>query len=258
LGRLLSKRLNAELVFDVYDDYTEFGSNKLACMKRVFFRSLKKSSLVVFASSSLSEKYDAHCKSSILIENGVDTQIFRPMQLEDCRSAYDLPMGVEIVGYFGTIHAPRGTDVLVEAIRTLRKERDVLLILSGHIDGEVEIEADFVKYFGMLPQSQVAELVNACNVVALPYRDLEVMRMTNACKLMEYAACEKTVVCSDIHGYCHYASEGVVLAKPGDAVDLARALKEALVGRNSSTTISVLSWGLLAKRLDHRLRCFLG
>lgn len=256
LGLLLSRRLSCKAIFDMYDDYAFFDTNKAPLMRTLLRTAVRKSDLLVCASESIREKYSAYQKTVLVVENGVDSQIFRPVEKSIARKKSKVMNDDIIVGYFGSIHKPRGADDLIEAIKRLRTEgQDVKLLLAGRDYGEVSLDYPWIDYRGMVGQKDLVAMINSCDVVAIPYKDTELMKMTNACKLMEYIACGVPVVVSDVADYAGYFPEGFdCVSKPSDPESLARAIANQLKNRNIVEEKQIVSWEKLVSRLDRNIK----
>jgi glycosyltransferase involved in cell wall biosynthesis len=256
LGLRLSKRLSAKAVFDIYDDYSHFGTNKLPFMRTLLRNAVRKSDLVVCASESIQEKYRINQENTLLVQNGVDSRIFKPQEKRIARERSGVNGGDIVVGYFGSIHKPRGVDDLIAAIEHLRAQgRDVKLLMAGRDYGDVSLDHPWIDHRGMVKQEDVVALINSCDVVTIPYKDTEIIRMTNACKLMEYFACGVPVVVSDVSDYASYFPESFAcVSRPSDPQSLADAIAKQLESGKVVDADSVISWEKLAARLDKRFR----
>ena len=256
LGLLLSRRLSCRAIFDIYDDYASFGTNRLPFMRTLLKTAARKSDLVVCASEPVQEKYRAHQENTLLVQNGVDTRLFKAEEKHSARKKTNIASADTVIGYFGSIHKPRGTDDLVEALSLLRAEgEDVKLLLAGRDFGEVGLDYPWVDYRGMVKQVDVVDLINSCDVVTIPYKNTELMRMTNACKLMEYIACGVPVVVSDVADYAGYFPESFdCVSEPGNPASLAQSITKQLRNRHIADDERVLSWEKLVSRLEKSMK----
>ena len=256
LGLRLARRLSAKAVFDIYDDYSHFGTNKLPFMRTLLKNAVSKSDLVVCASESIEEKYRTYQENALLVQNGVDRRIFKPLEKRVARERSGVNSGDIVVGYFGSIHKPRGVDDLIAAIERLRAQgRDIKLLMAGRDYGDVSLDYPWIDFRGMVNQEDVVAFINSCDVVTIPYKDTEIIRMTNACKLMEYFACCVPVVVSDVSDYASYFPESFAcVSRPSEPESLADAISKQLDSRQVLDMDSVLSWEKLAARLDGSIR----
>ena len=256
LGLLLSKRLSSKAIFDIYDDYAFFGTNKAPFMQKMLRIAANKSDLVVCASESIRKKYSAYQKSILVVENGVDSQVFRPEEKRIARKKSNVVNEDIIVGYFGSIHRPRGADDLIEAIKQLRaKGQDVKLLMAGRDYGEVSLNYPWIDYRGMVEQKHLVAMINSCDVVAIPYKNTELISMTNACKLMEYIACSVPIVVSNVADYAgHFPKSFDCVSEPDDPASLARVIANQLKNKNVVDEKRVVSWEKLTSRLENNFR----
>lgn len=252
MGLRLARRLSAKAVFDIYDDYSYFGSNKIPFMQTLLKIATSQSDLVTCASESIEEKYGAYQQNTLLVQNGVDDRVFRPEEKHSVRQRSNIPATSIVVGYLGSIHKPRGADDLIAAVRLLRtRGQEITLLMAGLDLGEVNLDYPWIDYRGMVDQREVVDLINACDVVTIPYKDTELIRMTNACKLMEYIACRVPVVVSDVSDYASYFPENFdCVSKPADPESLANAIANQLKNKNIVGEDRVLTWDELAARLE--------
>ena len=197
MGLLIAKKLRIPFVFDVYDYYPVFKGNCIPGMKFMFRCAVKKARLVLCSSEPLLNRLACLNANRMLVENGVDAALFSPMEMSEARKVLQLEQESIFVGYFGSINAARGP-LLIEACRMLRKDFPSLhLLLAGRID-DVDLKEPWIRYLGDLPQAEIPALINACNVVTIPYADTPFNRMCGACKIAEYLACGKPIVATRI------------------------------------------------------------
>lgn len=255
LGLLLSARLSATAVFDIYDDYAHFGSNRIPFMRTLLRAAASKSDLVICASEPIREKYGSCQKNTLLIQNGVDNRIFRPEDKFAAREKSKVKNQDIVVGYFGSIHKPRGVDDLIVAIEQLRaKGHDIRLLMAGRNYGEVGLDQPWIDYRGMVHQKDLVALINSCDVVTVPYKDTDIIRMTNACKLMEYIACRVPIIVSDVSDYASYFSGDYnCVSIPGDPESLASAIVYQIRTKKLVDEGRVISWENLASQLNENI-----
>ncbi len=255
-GMRLSKRLSARSVFDIYDDYSHFGSNKIPFMRTLLKSAVSKSDLVVCASEPIGEKYRAFQENTMVVQNGVDNKIFRPEDKNVAREKCGVGRGDIVVGYFGSIHEPRGVDDLVAAVERLRVQgQDIKLLMAGRDYGDVNLDYPWIDCRGMVEQEDVVAMINSCDVVTMPYKDTEIIRMTNACKLMEYIACRIPVVVTDVSDYASYFPESFgCVSEPSNPNALAGVIAKQLENKNVVDDEQVLTWEKLAARLEKSIQ----
>ncbi|WP_431066290.1 glycosyltransferase [Methylotuvimicrobium sp.] len=200
LGLKMAKRLGVPFVFDVYDYYPAFSGNRLPGMKAMFRSAVKNAELVLCASAPLQQYIKAQNSNALIIENGVDRNLFTPGEMRQARKRIGLEEEFLLIGYFGSITSARGP-LLIEACRKLSQNMPSLrLILAGKITHPIADEPWLI-YLGEQPQATIPDLIRACNVVVVPYANNTFNSMAGACKIAEYLACEKPVVATRISNH---------------------------------------------------------
>jgi glycosyltransferase involved in cell wall biosynthesis len=242
LGLRLARHLSAKAVFDIYDDYANFGSNKLPFMRSMLTTAASESDLLVCASESIRDTYSALQANAVIAQNGVDSHVFAPEEKQSARTSAGLGNNEAVVGYFGSIHNLRGIDDLIAAIELLRAEdRDVKLLLAGRDYGDADLKRPWIDYRGMVDQDEVVTLINACDVVTIPYKDTDIIRIP--------------VVVTDVSDYASYfPAQFSCVAKPSDPASLAEAIGNQLENGNVVDAAAVISWEKVTAQLDAQIR----
>jgi glycosyltransferase involved in cell wall biosynthesis len=180
-----------------------------------------------------------------LIPNGVDCARLRPD--EALRAEWRARLGVDArptILYVGRLCAQKGTDLLIAAYRMLK--RPAALVLAGPCGqfGNTQLSALVAQiqeaggiYLPPLDDADMPGIYNACDIFAMPTRELEMFGMA----AVEAQACGKPVVASD-HGGLRETVPGSAGARfvTEDAADLAAHL-EALL--DSPDLLSTLGTG---------------
>jgi glycosyltransferase involved in cell wall biosynthesis len=253
LGLFIARKLKVPFVFDVYDYYPAFKGNRIPGFKSMFNSSVRMADLVLCASGSLEQKLKPINRRTLLVENGVDTALFRPLDMNEARRALGLAADGLYVGYFGTIEPSRGP-LLLEAARLLREGwPELRLLLAGEVRG-VDLSAPWITHYGNVPQEQVPRLINACDVVTIPYTSTPFNDHCGACKIAEYLACGKPVVATRVSDH-----ERMFADTPSSLCDLtsesmADALRRQLQNRESARFPNDLAWDAIGKKLHGLLR----
>jgi len=222
----LARKMGVPFVFDVYDYYPAFAGNRLPGMKWMFSRGVERADLVLTASAAMCERMRLLNPSVCHIANGVDPSLFRPMDQATCREALAIDGGEPLIGYFGSITTAR-MPLLLEAMRRLRSDYPgIRLLLAGKAD--IPLEEPWIIYCGQVAQRQLPAMINACDVVAVPYPRDAFNDMAGACKIAEYLACGKPVVATRVSDHeTIFANAAASLCEP-DAGSLEAALRRQL------------------------------
>lgn len=257
MALLIAKKLNVPFVFDVYDYYPVFKGNRIPGMKTMFRYAVQKADLVLYASEPLLSRLACLNDNRLLVENGVDTSLFAPMEMSQARKALRLDQESIFIGYFGSINAARGP-LLIEACRMLRKDFPTLqLLLAGKVDG-VKLNDTWIRYLGNLPQRDIPTLINACNVVTIPYADTPFNRMCGACKIGEYLTCGKPVVATrvSVHSTVFTGASSSVCDPTPES--MAEFIRRQLMVKECLTFPRHLAWTVIGDNLYHSLRSLQG
>ena len=256
LGLRLARKLGIPFVFDVYDDYTAFGTNKIPGMKKLFFHTVKIADLVIAAGPSLQEFLAPFNKSIVVIENGIDPQLFRPIPRTEARAELGIPLEDTVIGYFGSIEPNLGIEVLIEAVDLLRRDIPGLrLLMAGRNNLKLDFAAfDFVDYRGFLPQNIVPVLINSSNVAVIPYLPSKLKQLCNACKVAEYLACQIPIVATRMSDHVEVFNEvPQALCEPDDSGSLAAAIAIQIKSPMLVAFQDDLTWKRLAEKLSSTL-----
>jgi glycosyltransferase involved in cell wall biosynthesis len=158
-----------------------------------------------------------------LVPPGVDHAIYKPNGLHRSEA------GILFVGPLDSSYRWKGVDVLMDAFEQVRSHRpDATLTLVGRGDRATEFqrraaEDPRLRVLGRLSDEAIVREYRRAAVLALPSTtDAESFGMV----LAEANACGAPVVASRVGGIPCFVREGDngLLAEPGDADDLARAL----------------------------------
>jgi glycosyltransferase involved in cell wall biosynthesis len=160
-----------------------------------------------------------HRERVAVVPPGVDHASYRPNGVP--RS----PAGILFVGPLDSSYRWKGVDVLLEAFAEVRRRRpDATLTLVGRGDrAEAFRRRGDVRVLGRLSDADIVREYRRAAVLALPSTtEAESFGMV----LAEANACGAPVVASRVGGIPCFVREGDngLLAAPGDAADLARAL----------------------------------
>lgn len=214
----------------------------------------------------LHNDYGISEKRIVVIENGVNTDLFKPMDKEQARINLKLDAAKEYVCFVGYLATWQGIEHLVKAMTYIIKENantQLLIVGDGTIRDELEVlteqlgMSDTTIFTGRVPYDQVPLYINASDVCVVP--KIPMRSGYSPLKLCEYLACGKPVVASNISGFevllkyeCGY------LATPENAEDLAQAIIKLLqdaslrktMGENGKKyVVENRSWDVVVKKI---------
>jgi glycosyltransferase involved in cell wall biosynthesis len=169
------------------------------------------------------------------IPNGVDCVRFHPNS--ELRAEWRARLGIDgrpVILYVGRLCKQKGTDLLIAAYRMLKQP--AALVVAGPCGqfGKTQISALVAQiheaggiYLPPLDDADMPGIYNACDVFAMPTRELEMFGMA----AVEAQACGKPVVASDHGGLRETVPESAgARFRTGDVADLAAHLDTLLDG----------------------------
>lgn len=177
----------------------------------------------------------------LVVPNGVNTKIFRPMNTMECRKALGLSNS-PLLTFVGAFRVYQGLEYAIRALpAVLRYFPEAKLVLVG--DSEIKDGFQFrptrqdlevlgsklgvlehLIFTGFVPQERVALYINASDVCIAP-----TMQATSGLsfKLFEYMACGKPVVvffARDTNDIAKKSGEAILTARPADPEDLSQKI----------------------------------
>ena len=256
IGWILSRSINIPFVFDVYDHYPSFGTNRIPGMGYLYHYALKHADLVMCVSANLEKYIAAYNKNIIRIENGVDMNVFHPMDRSACRKNLSIGENENVIGYFGSMEKMRGIDTLVNSCLLLSEKYGIKLrlLLAGVKPETLNFEYDWIDYRGVISQQEIAVLLNACSVVVLPYNREQQIYYANSCKIAEYFSCRVPIVSTRVEDFIsNYPKEaarlGEAICEPGDPVSMSKSIRFQLENQLVIFPESNLDWNSNARKL---------
>lgn len=172
--------------------------------KQEYSTALESASKVISVSNAVLEKaktYGYSGKNAVVIPNGYDPEVFKPMDKEIVRKKLDIHNeGYKYAGFVGGLNPVKRADKLGEIFHLIAKEivNTIFIVVGdGPLKEKIEKETKDlnVVFTGKLPQEEVASWMNAMDVMVLPSRS-----EGWPCVVLEAHACGTCVVGSDNGG----------------------------------------------------------
>ncbi len=260
LGDRLACMLDVPHVADLYDNFEAFRATALPGVKWAFRRALRRCAAIVAVSEPLARLVANTVRPQgtvVAVGNGVDTARFHPGDRLAARALLGLPTDARLIGTTGSLSRSRGIGDLFAAYAQLRdSDERVGLVLAGSIGRGIAVPSGpDVVYLGDVPHAQVPLVLHALDVGVVCNRDSAFGRHCYPQKAVEMLSCRLPTVMADvgvarqIMGPCEQA-----LYRPGDAIDLARALDWQLEAK-CCPQASDLSWSARVAEIDDVLAC---
>lgn len=229
LAAWLARRTRSRLVLDVYDDYRQFGAYRIFLGWDALGYLLRHANMVLYASQALADEHPTGTPWA-LVPNGIDPEMFRPQDIRLVQEKIGLADGHRWIGYFGGMDPERGAADLIEAVGLLHsRDPSIRLVLCGKAHPDVRTDLPWVEDRGSVAHVRIPDYINACDVVALPYRRGPIIDMASSCKIAEYLFCGRPIVATDTPNLTSNFPEqalelGPAICRPADPVGLANSI----------------------------------
>jgi glycosyltransferase involved in cell wall biosynthesis len=255
LARSVARRLDARLGIDAYDDYESYMPWNLP-MHWLWRRAIRDADLVTAAGPQLAALLQSHRdpadSRAAVVPMAADPH-FAPRPSAECRRELGLAGDVPLLGYLGSWGAQRGTDILVPALRAIRRQRpEARLVTSGRPPARVVAEPGVIA-LGHVDDDAMPALLNSLDVACVITADSRFGRYSYPAKLCEAMACRVPVVATatDPVRWMLSGDEGRMVPI-GDADALAGSVLRSL-GEGKATYPPLAGWPEASRTLSDLL-----
>lgn len=204
---------------------------------------MKRADRIIVVTSQLKEvlhnEYNVPKGKIAVIWNGVNTDLFSPVDATAAREKLGLSIDDSLVCYVGSLSRWEGIEYLIYSAPLVLAENpstQFLIVGDGQMKGELinlaretGVSDKFI-FTGLVPYEKVPLYINASNICVAPFIIKRNERIgISPLKLCEYLACEKPVVASRISGLEIIESQEAGVLLPPEAYEpLADAIIELL------------------------------
>jgi glycosyltransferase involved in cell wall biosynthesis len=217
---IAAKKNNIPVIFDLVDWLPDSAA---AYFKNTWLQSivrntvwqitrinLKYSSKIITVSPTLVENLKTLGFSAELITNGVDTDIFKPMDNEEMRKELNIGSKDFVIGFAGSLERWYNLGDMITAMPELIAfNPDVrLLIVGGSLftDYEAELKklsselkvSDRVIFVGLKPYTELPKYIACMDICAIPLMPAQWRDIALPNKYFEYTACGKPIIMTPI------------------------------------------------------------
>ena len=255
LGYRLTQQCEAKSVIDLYDNFEAFRATKVPTVLGLFKHAVRGADGVTCFSRRLAERIVRdypRTKPTVVIESGVNTESFSPLDRTLSRRQLDLPEHATIIGTAGALYRHRGIDVLFRGLEILNVEDgDIHLALAGPRERRSLIpKSPNIHDLGILSWDRVPLLINALDVAVSCYRDSEIGRYSFPQKAYEIIACQTPIVATAVGTMIDLlSSHPECLFEPDNPESFARAVRSQLA-RPAPIDLKAPSWADSARQLE--------
>ena len=226
VAKLLSQKLNIPYVVTCHgSDINLLMENA----KELYIDVLGNADKVIFVSNALLNKAKSLSYSgtnAVVIPNGIDPKIFKPLDKEKIKR--ELGLNKKVVGYVGNLKYVKRADKFSEIFENiaLKQEVEFLVVGDGELRENVEKECRQkslkVKFLGRVPNDEVPYYMNAMDVMILPSRNEGFGAV-----IIEAQACGVPVVGSSNGGIPEAIGDGGIVIEEGE--DFEKRFADAVV-----------------------------
>ncbi|MGD0396179.1 MAG: glycosyltransferase family 4 protein [Nitrososphaerales archaeon] len=231
-GAVASRASGVPLVLEVVGP--RYSQRSMAIAKKI----------LAYTSTMIGEADNARV---VLVDAGVDSDRFSPSSTlgQKVRRQLGIEEGDLVVGYVGTFQTWHGLESLLDAFERLAPEfPNLRALLVGPYFGPIRERARSMGllgrcvFTGPVAYDDVVDYVNACQIMVAPYdprrsRIRSERGIGSPLKVLEYMACGKPVVTSDLEPTNRIPGLGnaALLVPPGDSGAIADALRTLLLDK---------------------------
>lgn len=259
IGYYYSKRHKIKFAYELQDAYDIYGEYKIPLLRLIDRYVVKNSDVVICVSNTLKKRIRKYRKKPIyVVQNGIEGNLFKPLDRIKCRKNLNLPKGAKIIVYVGLISKIKGFDVLLSSFEKLRKRyEDCILLVSGKVDKGIELNHENLIFKELAKRTQVVDAINAADVAVIPNPRNMFTEFCFPYKLVEYMACKVPIVATQVGdtGLLLKGYEGS-LCMPSDSNDLAEKIIAKLEKASRvdyGKDLQKFKWEILGRKFERAL-----
>jgi glycosyltransferase involved in cell wall biosynthesis len=278
-GYTISKYFNSKninTIYDIADDLPAMASTSPQIPRLlkplggfvtsvVLEENIRLARKVTYTTNSLITSCKIPNNKSVLIPNGVDTELFREYPSSSLRNK----LGIDncfVIGHVGVLREWLDFRPLFNAFRFLSKYMDArLLIVGGGIgyDETTRLAEEYgisksVLFTGTVPYSQVPYYISCMDVCAIPFKLDRVSQNSLPLKIFEYMSCNKPVISTNIQGVIENFQNNVLYVSNSEdyihkikTIYLDDELRKRLGSIGRSIVISNYDWRIITEDLEN-------
>ena len=246
---IVGKILNKPVILDYID------TNFFKIIPSFFRKSAARNAKLIFAISYYLQNFaknEYNCKNVLYLPNGVDTDLFQMDEIMRDKKRKELNIENDtVIGYTGSFAYYEGIPVLLEAFKNLNeKYPNLKLAIMGkaYFDGDENIN-DLVKendleekviFIPPQPYEKVPDYLSAFDILCCSKLDVEINRVANPIKVVEYLSMTLPTVCSAVGGINDTITDEKdgFLVKPGDVKSLENKIEWILLNPDISKKVA--------------------
>lgn len=282
-GYAITKRLNLKgvnTIYDLADDLPGMARTSPQIpgpfkplgglvSEMVLRKNIALAKKVTCTTESLSRSYDVPGDKSVLLPNGVDTDLFKNYNSDNIKNELQIDNDCFIIGHVGVLREWLDFEPLFKAFKVISDSHNMkLLIVGGGIGYEDTVRLaqkyDILKnviFTGTVPYSQVPCYISCMDTGIIPFKSDEVSQNSLPLKLFEYMACEKPVISTNVKGITENFGDMVLYAQNYEdyiqrisELHADEDLKKALGTAGRKRVIDDFDWSKVTLKLEKLIR----
>lgn len=239
---LLKKPIIIEVNGSAKDDLEQLNAKRfaiyIACLIQKY--ELKLADRVIVTGRGLKKRLQEEYRLSpdkiFVVDNGVNSELFYPMDKNKCRIRIGLSPERFYLGFIGTFHPHHDIITLISSLPIVSRVRpDICLVMvgKGQMLSEAKRKVDElglnknVIFIGSVPYDEMAYYINSFDISILTVNSVKINREgISSFKLLEYMACGQAVIVNDLPDSptSHDLRDKVISVPPGNPDALGDAI----------------------------------
>jgi glycosyltransferase involved in cell wall biosynthesis len=198
---------------------------------------------------------------------GADLEKFRPDLNFSAKIKTKYNIKNYLILYIGQLHGGQYAELFIKAAQIIighRKDLTFMIVGEGYRLKELKelTERENVdKYFvftGFIPHDEIPSYIADADVCVACFEENDITRCKSPLKIVEYLACGKAIVASNVGEIRNMVGGVGILAKPGDVKSLSdgimtllhdKELRERLMKQSRQRVETTYNWSVTAKNL---------
>jgi len=220
MGYSVAKKLKVPSLFDICDDIISWidSSPRIPTLLKpiakvvgafMLKRNIKISERITYSTEFLKSSYSLPENKSVLIPNGVDTNLFYKRNGKTkAKERFNISEDVLVLGFVGFLGEWIDLQTVFETMKILQGQVKIKLIVVGNgskfarfkeLSKNCGVQENVI-FTGDVPYSEVPEYISYMDICLLPFDTSAVSQGALPLKLFEYMACEKPVISTPLSG----------------------------------------------------------
>lgn len=217
----------------------------------------------------LYEKYKVPSDKIIVIPNGANTDLFKPMDKEKVKEGLNLDRSIHYVCFVGNLAPWQGIEYLIMAAPLiLKKVPNTRFLIIGYgvmkeklveMVKELNLDNNFI-FTGAVDYELVPKYINASDSCVAPFvKERNEKLGFSSLKIFEYMACAKPIITTKIPCLMDFLEDNkhVLFVEPNNFNDLSNAIIKILkdnelashLSKNAFELSKEYSWNATAKKV---------